>query len=229
MSTTPPNSPSPSAPEDVNRTLEALRKEREEHKATKAALSLLRTDLGRVTGLGEDAPIEKIAERLGDTEKAITDRLSPVIAERDSAVRRAETLEQEKRAAILDRAVDQAIARSGVTDSAVEDAKMHLRAALTIDDKGQVVTKGENGEVGGQSPDWFVVSRLRSLRPGYWPTSIGGGAKGNSGNSPASAVDDRCFNVRDPVNYSVTAQGQFYKRHGADAAERARRKYGGGR
>lgn len=123
--TTPPNNPNPPAPTaaDIERLTKALEAERSEHKETRARLSTLRTDLGRVTGLGDDASIEKIAERLGDTEKAITDRLTPVIAERDSAVKRAESLEQEKRAAILDRAVDHAIARSGVTDSAVEDAK----------------------------------------------------------------------------------------------------------
>lgn len=71
-------------------------------------------------------------------------------------------------------------------------------------EKDEVVTKRE-GEVGGQSPDWFVVARLRSLRPGYWEKSVGGGAKGSAGNNPANAVDDRCFDVRDPVNHSITA------------------------
>lgn len=227
---TPPNTPNPTAPTtaDVDRLTKALEAERNEHKETRARLSTLRTDLGRITGLGEDAAIEKITERLGDTEKTITDRLAPVIAERDTAVKRAESLEQQKRAAILDAAVDRAIARSGVKAEAVEDAKLHLRAALTIDAKGEIVTKGENGEVGGQSPDWFVIARLRTLRPGYWELSRGGGARGNSGNNPANGVDDRCFNPRDPA-YSITAQGQFYLRHGAAASERARRRYGGGR
>jgi hypothetical protein len=229
---TPPNTPNPPAPEagdDIAKLRKALESERNEHKETRARLSTLRTDLGRITGLGEDAPIERIAERLGVTEKAITDRLAPVITERDEAVKRAQTLEQEKRSAILDSAVDRAIARSGVKAEAVEDAKLHLRAALEVNEKGEVVTKAGSGEVAGQSPDWFVVSRLRSLRPGYWEVSRGGGARGSAGNNPANAVDDRCFNPRDPVNHSITAQGKFYVRYGAAAAEAARRKYGGGR
>lgn len=228
---TPPNNPNPPAPSlsDIERLTKALEAERNEHKETRARFSILRTDLGRITGLGEDAPIEKITERLGDTEKAITDRLAPVITERDEAVKRAQTLEQEKRSAILESAVDRAIARSGVKAEAVEDAKLHLRAALEVNDKGDVVTKAGSGEVAGQSPDWFVVSRLRSLRPSYWEKSVGGGAKGNAGNNPASAVDDRCFNPRDPVHHSITAQGAFYRKHGEAATERARRKYGGGR
>lgn len=230
MSTSPnnPNPPAPT-PADIERLSKALEAERSEHKETRARLTNLRTDLGRITGLDPDAPIERIAERLGDTEKAITDRLAPVITERDEAVKRAQTLEQEKRSAILDSAVDRAIARSGVKAEAVEDAKLHLRAALEVNDKGEVVTKAAPGEVAGQSPDWFVVSRLRMLRSAYWEKSVGGGARGSAGNNPANAVDDRCFNVRDPANYSVTAQGAFYRKHGAEATERARRKYGGGR
>lgn len=39
----------------------------------------------------------------------------------------------------------------------------------------------EGGAIPGQSVEFFTVSQLRQMRPHYWPTSVGGGARGASG------------------------------------------------
>lgn len=153
MTTPNPNTPAPEGGDDIAKLREALRKEREEHKATKTALSVFRSDIARVTGLGEDAPIEQIGERLIGTEKVIQEKTAALQSERDEAMKRAETLLTERKAERLDAEVDRAVRKSGVKPECIDDAKLHVRAALEVNEKGDVVTKAAPGIVPGQSAD----------------------------------------------------------------------------
>lgn len=228
MTTPNPNTPAPEGGDDIAKLREALRKERDDHKATKTALSVFRADVARVTGLGEDAPIEQIGERLTQTDKLIQEKTSALSTERDEAIKRADTLLSERKAERVEAVVDQAVRRSGIKAECMDDAKMHLRNALEVNDKGEVVTKATPGIVPGQTADWFVVSQLRSTRSGYWPLSVGGNARGSSGNGAGASADTACFDPNSP-KFNMTAQGAYLRQHGRDAFDRARARYGGGK
>lgn len=229
MTTPNPNTPAP-APEggdDIAKLREALRKEREEHKATKTALSVFRADIGKATGLGEDAPLEAIAARLTDTDKLIQEKTTAIQTERDEAVKRAETLLSERKAEKLEAAIDAGLRRSGVKPECLEDARTILRGALEVNEKGEVVTKTAPNVIPGQSVEFFTVSQLRQMRPHYWPTSVGGGARGASGRADI-AGDISCFDPKH-ANYNLTAQGAYLRTHGREAFDRARARFGGGK
>jgi hypothetical protein len=226
MSTTP--NPNPPAPEDLQRTLEALRREREEHKATKTALSVFRADVARISGLPEDSPLEAIGERLTQTDALIQERTSTIAAERDEARKQADTLLAERRAERLDATVDQAIRKSGILPQCIDDAKMHLKNALEVDANGAVVTKAAPGVVPGQSAEWYIISQLRTSRSNYWPLSVGGKARGSAGHGADSSADTACFDPSSP-RHSLTEMGRYLRKHGQVAFDRARARYGGGK
>lgn len=228
MSTTPnPNTPAPEAGDDIAKLREALRKEREEHKATKTALSVFRADIGKATGLGEDAPLEAITARLTDTDKLIQEKTTAIQTERDEAVKRSESMLAERKAEKLEGAIEAGLQRAGIKPECLEDARSILRGALEVGESGDVLTKTAPNVVSGQTVDWFVVSQLRTMRPHYWPMSVGGGARGASGRAD-SAGDISCFDPKH-ANYNLTAQGAYLRTHGRDAFDRARARFGGGK
>ncbi len=228
MTTPNPNTPAPEGGDDIAKLREALRKERDEHKATKTALSVFRADVARVTGLGEDAPIEQIGERLTQTDKLIQKKTTALQTERDEAVKRAESLLSERKAEKLEAAIDAGLRRSGVKPECLEDARAILRGALEVNEKGEVVTKTAPNVIPGQSVEFFTVSQLRQMRPHYWPTSVGGGARGSGGRADGGAGDTSCFDPKH-ANYNLTAQGAYLRQHGQAAFDRARARYGGGK
>lgn len=229
MTTPNPNTPAPEGGDDIAKLREALRKERDDHKATKTALSVFRADVARVTGLGEDAPIEQIGERLTQTDKLIQEKTSALSTERDEAIKRADTLLSERKAERVEAAIDASLRRAGIKPECAEDARAILRGAVEVDDKsGEVRTKTAPNVVPGQNVDQFIVGQLRTMRPHYWPASVGGGAKGSSGGGADSSANTDCFNPDSP-RYSLTEMGRYLRTHGQTAFDRARARYGGGK
>ncbi|MCC6676407.1 MAG: hypothetical protein IT436_04625 [Phycisphaerales bacterium] len=210
MSTTPNTEATPTVEElqtSVAKLTKALESEREAHKTTR----------------GELAGLSALAGK-GDLEKVIGERLAPVAKERDDARAKLADVESRWAGEKVDRSLSDSLSRSGMIADNAADALALARPLFALSDKGEVVTKADAaGVIPGASPDQWIVAQLRTLRPHWWPKSVGGGATG--GARPAgSAADDSCF--KPGATWNLTAQAQFERRHGTRAAETAARRYG---
>jgi hypothetical protein len=205
----------------VQRLQTALNREREDHKATKAQqLAPVRTALG----LPEDAPLDTItttlSQRLGDIDAQVNAKTENIAAERDAAVAEAAKVRDEWNAHRIDAAVQLALQTSGIRPECFADATTILRGALEATEKGVVRTKAAPNIVPGQTPEQFIAGQLKSLRPHYWPTSVGGGARGG-GVHPTTGGDTSAFRTG-----NVTGMMAYIARHGERAAIEACRRSG---
>lgn len=157
-------------------------------RTSETALSVFRADIGKATGLGEDAPLEAIAARLTDTDKLIQEKTTAIQTERDEAVKRAESMLAERKAEKLEAAIDAGLRRSGVKPECLEDARTILRGALEVNEKGEVVTKTAPNVVPGQSVEFFTVSQLRQMRPHYCRQASGAGLAARAGEPTARGI-----------------------------------------
>ncbi|MBX3389213.1 MAG: hypothetical protein KF691_07120 [Phycisphaeraceae bacterium] len=182
----------------------------EELTAQVAALREFRASVAKGFGLGDDAD-----------DAALLARLTETTNERDSS--RAEVSAMK-----VDSALREAFAKSGATMGHYEDFRNLAAEHFHLDPKtGKVVTKPDAPTPNVDPATWCVVE-LRQRRPGWWPTSQGGGlsARG-TGFSAARGPSDDCF--RPGPSFNFTKQLAFEAQHGAAAADAARRKYGGAR
>lgn len=212
----------------VSRLEKALAAERDAHKSTRAGfLAPVRAALG----LGDDAALDAVtaalSTRLGDADKIVAERTNALTAERDSARAELEQIRAERNAERTERAIGDALAKSGIIAHNADDAASILRGVLEVTDKGEVRTKAAPNIVPGQTPEQFIAGQLRTLRPHYWPASVGGGAKGTGTMPTPNLGNDSCFDPRSP-QFNVTAQFQYEARFGKAAADAALKKYGRG-
>lgn len=207
-------------PEDVQRLQAALSKEREEHKATR---SQLLAPLRSTLRLPEDAPLDTITAtltaRLGDIDTQVGAKTAALATERDAAVADAAKVRAEWNTHRIDTAIQSALTKSGIRPECIEDASTILRGTLEATDKG-VVTKTAAGIVPGQTVDQFIVGQLRSMRPHYWPTSVGGGAKGAGGLPLGAGVDLSGFKTGN-LTKQFAAIGTYGERAVVDALRRS--------
>lgn len=187
----------------VTKLNKALDAEREAHKATKTELA---------------------AHATGDVEKIVTDRLAPVVKERDDAKAHAAKVAADWDAHRIDAAIGQALGKCGMIPANHEDAAAMLRGVLEVNKDGAVITKAAANTIAGMTIEQHVHSVMKAARPHWWPPSSGGGASG--GKHSGSGGDAACFDPRSS-KFSVTAQAQFERRYGTDAARRAARQFGG--
>lgn len=151
----------------VEKLKAALEKERQSHATAKAQLTAL-----------------------GDVEKIIGERTASIAKERDEAVAKAAKIEQTWADEKITAALEAAFAASGAKPEFKADYMLLAKPLFGLKD-GRVVTAAD-GEVPGMDPAQWCVARYRSLRPGHFPLSSGGGARGPS-STPPGGPDVSCF------------------------------------
>lgn len=218
--------------DDIDRVMGGLKKEREEHKETKAKLSVwgdmdhteITQKLDRFTELevmarGNKDEFDAKLEEL--TEARVKTRLSPVERENTTLKTRVAELEQsnallqgEKTKRVVSDDVRAACVKSKVVNEAMDDVLMLSHQVFEVGEDGKTVLTKENpyGVTPGLTSDLFL-SEMQTKRPHWWPKSTGGGSTGSGsafggGNNPWS---------RD--HWNLTEQGKYLKENGKEKAE----------
>lgn len=215
---------------DVDRLTESLRKERDDHKATKQALTAwgtLKPDetlpkLDRIAELevaaaGKKEEMDKQLESL--TEARVRTRLAPV--ERENSTLKEElkkiaterdTLKAEKRDTLIRQAALDALIADKVTTEAQPDALLLASAVFTIDEQGNVLT-AENrlGIPPGLTPKLWLAEMQAKGRP-WWPPADGGGSRGSQGGNRNGE------NPWSAAAWNVTKQGAVVREKGMEVA-----------
>lgn len=215
---------------DVDRLQESLRKEREDHKASKTALAAF-------NGLNAEEVLEKL-DRIAELEAAaggkldetkineivearLKAKLAPVERERDKLKQELqdtsgkvlELTAKEKTRVIHDH-IRKAATSSKMRESAIEDALMLGERILDVDDQGNVTTKDNVGTTPGLSPEVWLTE-LQDKRPHWWPESSGAGAKGGNGGGGTT-------NPFTAEHWNMTEQGRIFKENPAKADQLAK-------
>ena len=228
---------------DIDKQLEANRKEREAHKATKDKLAKF-GDLDPETIPTQLAELEETKARLEAVTKegkldeskmapiidaAVRKALGPVERiktqlERDLDNARKTTAEKDAevsslRGAITQRTVEQSLRDAAlaakVIPTAVDDAVMYGARVFEVTEDGRVVTKDNAGVTPGiEAKEW--LKDMQERRPHWWPASQGGGAGGGRGGG-----GNRASNPWLAENWNVTEQGKYVTTHGVDKAAQA--------
>lgn len=218
---------------DINNVQEALRKEREDHKKAKDALTPW-SSLGEVADvqakLDRIAELEAAAEGKLDDEKInklvegrLTQKTAPLerqiktLTDESDAVK-AENATLKTQIETRDRndAVRAVATEMKVIATAIPDVEMVAGMYLERNEAGDFVTKADaSGVTPGVDVKQFL-KEMQKVRPHWWPASQGGGAGGgigeNGGDSNPWAHD----------TWNVTAQGALIKSDRATAERLAK-------
>lgn len=228
---------------DLDRVNEALRKEREDHKGTKIKLNKfgdLNPDDDIIGKLAELDETKATLEAMTKDGKLDDKKITPLV---DAAVRRITApMEREKtqlqrdldaaRKVGDDAAKENAILKTSITQgniernirdaaigakiaaTAIEDAVMYGANVFEVMEDGRVLTKDVRGTTPGiEAKEWF--KDMQEKRPHWWPTSVGGGARGGAGGTGRSS------NPWAAENWNITAQGAYARQHGEAKAREA--------
>lgn len=218
---------------DVERLTKSLEAARGDTKKAEAKASEFRKSIAARLGLAEDAAPDDVLARLGetDTERLISERLAPIVQERDEAKARAAEIESRWASEKIDAALVSAFEKSGARREHVEDYLLLARPLFTVDPKtGAVRTKADApNTVPNCDPAAWIMGEYRVKRPHHFPLSVGGSAKGSRGNSEHPSVPGDTSAFKPGPTWNLTGQGNYVKRYGVEAASRAARLYGGGR
>lgn len=204
--------------DDIERIQEGLRKEREDHKATKESLRKYNT-------IGDPEEVLKKLDRFDELESAAGDKIDEEklnqmvearIKTRTAPLERQITQLTEERDGLQTsvtefkqkdtrRLIHDDIRKAGVAakmrDSAVDDALLY-DSIFTVDEHtGKVVTKDNVGVTPGiDAAVW--LSEVKQNKPHWWPESKGAGAGGGDG----SGNVDNPFTAE---NWNLTEQGKI--------------------
>lgn len=210
---------------DVSAVQEALRKEKEDHKASKAKLqpwgelnpqeTLAQLDrikeLEAAAGgkLDEDKLNElvegRLAQKTGPLERDLTtanESITMLTAE-------IESLREEKTQRIMGDSINEAALKMKVRPEAMDDVRTILASKMEITEDGKVITKDGAGVTAGLNAEQ-LLKELQTTKFYWWPDSAGGGAGGGSavsgftGNNPFSAK-----------HWNMTQQGKIVRENRA--------------
>jgi hypothetical protein len=221
---------------DIARVQESLTKERNDHKATKAALSAwgeLKPDevTAKLDRMGElelaakgkidEAKIEEIVQKR--VEGTLRSKLTPVERENGklkellaNTEKEVGSLKGEKRTRTIHDAVRRALTGAKARPEAEEDALLLAERVFDVSEEGKPVTRDGVGVTPGLDPAAWLAE-IQPRRQHWWPPSVGGGGRG-SGPSGGG------FGTGNPWTadgWNVTEQGKFLREHGKEKAEAA--------
>lgn len=223
---------------DVERVQLALTKEKNEHKETKAKLSVwgdmdhdeVTKSLDRLPELEaaagdklDDSKIDELATKRA--EGMIKTRLAPI--ERDNVKLKKENEEMGGKLGALTGELTTRKLRDGLREHLVtanvdphhyDDVFMYAERHLEAGDDGNFFARdGVDGITAGSTPkDW--LEEMLPKRPGWLPPSEGGGARGNDGRGGFSGPTNNPWSRE---HWNVTAQGAYMRENGEDKAKKA--------
>lgn len=216
-------------PQDVANLQEALRKERDDHKATKTSLSAwgelkpeeVQAQLDRIKELEaaaegklDDDKINQMVEsRLTQKTAPLQRQIDGIASERDEWKNKAEELQGILTTRDRNDAVRSVALEMKVQTSALDDILLIAGHYLEQSEDGTFITKND---IKGVTPGLDVkgfMKEMQRLRPHWWPPSEGGGAGGGGeaggGKNPWSAD-----------HWNFTEQSRIVKSEGMAVAER---------
>lgn len=222
---------------DINNISEALRKEREDHKAAKSLLAPwqnfgkkpeeIQAQLDRIAELEaagggkiDEAKLSQLVEaRLGQKTAPLERQLRELTTNYETATR-----ERDEARSIISRremsdAVRAVAGEMKVLGTAIPDVELFAQMALERQEDGSYITKQG---ISGVTPGVDVKTMLKDLqkiRPHWWPASEGGGAGGSGGGRDGD-------NPWSAGGWSLTKQGEYIKAHGLAAAQAAAKSVG---
>lgn len=207
-------------PEDVATVQEALRKERNDHTVTKAALRGFET-LGTLEEVTANlAKIPELEATRGQVDEAkietiVTARVNQRTAQSDRALKNANdkiaeltTENTDLKSAAKQRKVHDALrsaaTEAGVVTQAIEDILIIGERQFDVDETGAVVAAQGSTLAAGTLPlAWLTEAKTSKLH--WFPPSTPAGARGNSGHSGAGN------NPWTNENWNMTEQGKILK------------------
>lgn len=221
---------------DIDRLQVSLKKERDEHKATRATLSAwselgdldaVQTTLDRIPELEaaagdklDDAKVEEIAQKRA--EAMLKTKLSPLERELAKATKERDELtgvvtdfrERETRRSIHDH-LRRAMKSAKTIPEAEEDILLLGERVFEVTEEGGVVTRELNGVSPGLDPaSW--LGEMQDRRPHWWPASVGGNAGGSGGGGGLGGAK----NPWSATGWNMTEQGRIVREKGLEAASR---------
>lgn len=216
---------------DVNNLQEALRKERNDHAAAKAALNPwnslgkkpeeIAAQLDRIAELEaaaegkiDDKKLNELVEaRLGQKVGPIERQLRDLTAERETLARERDAFRDQLYRRDMTDVVRAIATEMKILPTAIADVEMFAQFALERQEDGTYITKnGIQGVTPGVDPK-TLLREMQKQRPHWWPPSSGGGAGGGAG---GFGGEDNPWSEK---GWNLTKQGQIIKEHGLSKAE----------
>ena len=197
-----------------------------------ASLEELNEARARLDTLTKEGKIDETKIQ-GQIDAAVTRAVGPVKRDLDAAQRQLEaerkkTIEKEAEKTALQESIKQERIRNTiraavtggktpVLPTAVDDAVLVGERMFDYTDDGKLVTKNDVGVTPGLDPaEW--TKDMMERKPHWWPTSVGGGARGGGPGNVGIGKD----NPWSAEGWNITAQGQKVREVGAaKAAEMA--------
>lgn len=222
---------------DFTRMNEGLRKEREDHKATKAKLNVwgeleheqivkdqdeLKEARIRLEKGGDGIDEEKLAKLVeARTATQVATQVSPIKRDLEKSQKENGELRDEngvfktrETTRTITDSVRAAAVSSKVIDTAVEDVLMMAERVFEVQEDKSVTTRDGVGCTPGiDAATW--LSEMQERRPHWWPSSTGGGSNG-SGHGAAFAK-----NPFSAENWNLTDQGKAFIQDKAKATRMA--------
>lgn len=215
---------------DVNNLQEALRKERQDHAAAKAALNPwnslgkkpeeILSQLDRIAELEaaaagkiDEKQIERMVEsRIAQKTGPLDRQLKDIMAERDVVTQERNTYRDQLYRRDMSDSVRSVALEMKVQQTAIADVELFAQFALERQEDGTYITKsGIPGVTAGLDVKG-LMKEMQKQRPHWWPASAGGGAGGGGGmngdKNPWSAQ-----------HWNVTEQGKVVREHGMARAQ----------
>lgn len=216
---------------DIDRLQSSLVKERNDHKATKAALAPFegldpdviasqaheleetkaQLDAIKADGTIDEAKLEpiiaaRVAQRVAPVEREKTSLQRQLDASKTALAAKDGEVVGLKTTIVtgnVERAIRDAAVEAKVLGPAVVDAVMHGKLLFEVTDDNRIITKDNVGVTPGLSPKEWLKDQVEKS-PHWWPASVGGGSQGGG---PAKGGYAGANNPWSKAGWNMTKQG----------------------